>query len=264
MTLQGSGLRRLHEGGVDHFVFCLSENAKGLEEKIEQFLRDSIPQCKRVYVTSKEEVVCFSGEYNSKTSIGDCVLDNKSLLACSGDFLVVSWRNIPEASSFQSLQDNKFIERLAVNFVFENDNPFADRSVVYNSSSCLLQETDGESISSESKFASQSNLCFFRKEVFSWLDPSFPFVRPTSLLSILHHVNQQKPGSVAIKVLPFSSLTRQVCLHSEAISSFQTIYPESHLALIVDGESQRLVESTNGLFSVPGVIGSVFRYLYCL
>lgn len=176
--------------------------------------------------------------------VGDIILAKKDLFEEESQFIVVSWRAIPEMATLQGFMNMHSTKASILVSCQGSSNP----SLIYNPETDRLVETDVIP-SSPTQPAIDCGVYCFQKDCFAAFESSYPSVRPTSALDVLHHINQLHSSEVEVLISPPSP---QLC---EVV--FQPTGIPSDMCVLVDED----METPDPLcFEVP--VGTVFRYRY--
>ena len=191
-------------------------------------------------------------------AVGDLLIANKHLFHDGQSVLVTSWRCIPEKAVLASFL--KTPVQLATVLAIDSENEHLDRCLAVNPSDRTLQETDGCEIPPSTYFWGFAGTVCINPSLFSLLPEQYPFTRPTSLLSLLHRVNQIRPNQITVHSLVCRPLLRSVHLLVPNPS------PTSRLHLFLDGllsgPVTSFVEDAFTVFSFTVPEHSTLRYAY--
>ena len=140
---------------------------------------------------------------------GDLLIANKQLFHDGESVLVTSWRCIPEKGVLTSFL--KTPVQLATILAIDSENEHLDHCVAVNPDNRTLQETDCCEVSPSTCFWGFAGTVCLNPCLFSLLPEQYPFTRPTSLLSMLHRVNQARPNQITVHSLVCRPFLR--CVH---------------------------------------------------
>lgn len=189
---------------------------------------------------------------------GDLLIANKQLFHDGESVLVTSWRCIPEKGVLTSFL--KTPVQLATILAIDSENEHLDHCVAVNPDNRTLQETDGCEVSLSTCFWGFAGTVCLNPCLFSLLPEQYPFTRPTSLLSMLHRVNQAHPNQITVHSLVCRPFLR--CVHLLVPNPSPSTSLHLFLDALLSGPVTSFVEDAFTVFSFTVPEHSILRYLY--
>lgn len=189
---------------------------------------------------------------------GDLLIANKQLFHDGESVLVTSWRCIPEKGVLTSFL--KTPVQLATILAIDSENEHLDHCVAVNPDNRTLQETDGCEVSPSTCFWGFAGTVCLNPCLFSLLPEQYPFTRPTSLLSMLHRVNQARPNQITVHSLVCRPFLR--CVHLLVPNPSPSSSLHLFLDALLSGPVTSFVEDAFTVFSFTVPEHSILRYLY--
>lgn len=166
-------------------------------------------------------------------------MEKKNLFTGCDTLYITSWRVIPSEVELRSM------EKDTTSSVLVYAEP-KESGIAYDTETHELIEVDGKQSSGAVAYAAALGFVRMKQSVFATLEKGYPFVHPTSLLQLLHHLNQITPHSVSLLLRPEHESTRTVIFKPS----------DSQLAVCVEGQSP------SSSLSITCPTGSVLRYHY--